>query len=157
MRVGAWVRSRKDSTPGARVDVGGRTMSFDASYDLVVIGSGIAGVATALAAHEAGLRALLIEKDTRLGGGTAFSMGGIWIGCNHLMLAAGYQDTRADVLSYMRFIGGEDTDEARLLAYVDRGPEALKFFEDAGVRFRISRGLTDHYFGVAPGSVAEGR
>ena len=25
------------------------------------------------------------------------------------------------------------------------------------MRFRISRGLTDHYFGVAPGSVAEGR
>jgi 3-oxosteroid 1-dehydrogenase len=26
-----------------------------------------------------------------------------------------------------------------------------------GIRFRISRGLTDHYFGVAPGSVTEGR
>ena len=57
----------------------------------------------------------------------------------------------------MRFIGAEETDEERLVAYVDRGPEALKFFEDLGVRFRISRGLTDHYFGVAPGSVAEGR
>jgi 3-oxosteroid 1-dehydrogenase len=132
-------------------------MSFDETYDLVVVGTGIAGVATALAAHAAGLRPLLIEKATKLGGGTAFSMGGIWIGCNHLMLAAGYKDTREDVLAYMRFVGGEETDEARLVAYVDRGPEALKFFEDCGVRFRISRGLTDHYFGVAPGSVAEGR
>ena len=73
------------------------------------------------------------------------------------MLAAGYKDTRDDVLSYMRFVGAEETDDERLLAYVDRGPEALKFFEDCGIRFRISRGLTDHYFGVAPGSVAEGR
>jgi 3-oxosteroid 1-dehydrogenase len=132
-------------------------MGFDESYDIVVIGTGIAGVATALAAHAAGLRPLLIERSAKLGGGTAFSMGGIWIGCNRLMLAAGYKDTREDVLAYMRFVGGEETDDARLVAYVDRGPEALKFFEDCGIRFRISRGLTDHYFGVAPGSVAEGR
>jgi 3-oxosteroid 1-dehydrogenase len=132
-------------------------MDWDESFDVVVIGSGIAGVSTALAAREAGLRPLLIEKAGKLGGGTAFSMGGIWIGNNHLMRAAGYQDSRDDVLSYMRFIGAEETDEERLVAYVDRGPEALKFFEDCGVRFRISFGLTDHYFGVAPGSVAEGR
>lgn len=132
-------------------------MSFDETHNVVVIGSGIGGVATALATREAGLRPVLIEKAAKLGGGTSFSMGGIWIGCNHLMLAAGYQDTRHDVLSYMRFVGAEETDDERLIAYVDRGPEALKFFEDCGVHFRISRGLTDHYFGVAPGSVAEGR
>jgi 3-oxosteroid 1-dehydrogenase len=132
-------------------------MNWDENYDVVVIGSGIAGVATALAARELGLRPVLLEKADKLGGGTAFSMGGIWIGMNHLMLADGYKDSRDEVLSYMRFIGAEETDEQRLVAYVDRGPEALKFFEDLGVRFRISRGLTDHYFGVAPGSVAEGR
>jgi 3-oxosteroid 1-dehydrogenase len=132
-------------------------MNWDESYEVVVIGSGIAGVATALAAREAGLRPVVLEKADKLGGGTSFSMGGIWIGRNHLMLAAGYHDTRDDVLSYMRFVGAEEADDERLLAYVDRGPEALKFFEDMGIRFRISRGLTDHYFGVAPGSVAEGR
>jgi 3-oxosteroid 1-dehydrogenase len=132
-------------------------MTFDETFDVVVIGSGIAGVATALAAHAAGLRPVLLEKADKLGGGTSFSMGGIWIGNNHLMRAAGYKDSRHDVLSYMRFVGAEETDDERLLAYVDRGPEALKFFEDLGVRFRISFGLTDHYFGGAPGSVAEGR
>jgi len=132
-------------------------MNWDEVFDVVVIGSGIAGVSTALAAREAGLRPVLLEKADKLGGGTSFSVGGIWIGMNHLMLAAGYKDSRDDVLSYMRFVGAEETDDERLLAYVDRGPEALKFFEDLGIRFRISRGLTDHYFGVAPGSVAEGR
>jgi succinate dehydrogenase/fumarate reductase flavoprotein subunit len=94
-------------------------------------------------------RSVLLEKSTKLGGGTLFSIGGIWIGCNHLMLAAGYKDTRNDVLSYMRFVGGDETDDERLVAYVDRGPEALRFFDHCGIRFRISRGLTDHYFGVA--------
>src|SRR3979409_1616076 len=132
-------------------------MSSDEEFDVVVIGSGIAGVSTALAAREVGLRPVLLEKAGKLGGGTSFSMGGIWIGDNHLARAAGYRDSRDDVLAYMRFVGAEETDEERLVAYADRGPEALKFFEDCGIRFRISRGLTDHYFGVAPGSVAEGR
>jgi succinate dehydrogenase/fumarate reductase flavoprotein subunit len=132
-------------------------MNWDEVFDVVVVGSGIAGVSTALAARAVGLRPILLEKADKLGGGTSFSMGGIWIGMNHLMLAAGYKDSRDGVLSYMRFVGAEETDDERLLAYADRGPEALKFFEDLGIRFRISRGLTDHYFGVAPGSVAEGR
>ena len=132
-------------------------MKWDETFDVVVIGSGMAGMATALAACEAGLRPVVLEKAGKLGGGTTFSMGGIWIGNNHLMRAAGYRDSRDDVLAYMRFIAGAEADDARLLAYADRGPEALKFFEDCGLRFRISRGLTDHYFGVAPGSVAEGR
>src|SRR5262245_1880196 len=124
-------------------DAGSTEMNLDESYDVVVIGSGIGGVATALAARESGLRPVLLEKAAKLGGGTSFSMGGIWIGCNHLMLAAGYRDTREDVLSYMRFVAAEEADEERLLAYADRGAEALKFFEDCGIRFRISRGLTD--------------
>src|SRR5205807_6363951 len=132
-------------------------MSWDEVFDVVVIGSGIAGVSTALAAREVGLRPILLEKAGKLGGGTSFSMGGIWIGNNPLARAAGYRDSRDDVLAYMRFIGAQEADDERLVAYADRGPEALKFFEDCGVRFRISRGLTDHYFGGAPGSVAEGR
>ena len=131
--------------------------SWDEVFDVVVVGSGMAGVATALAAREAGLRPILLEKADKLGGGTSFSMGGIWIGNNHLAQAAGYADSLDDVLAYLRFVAADEADDERLVAYADRGPEALKFYEDCGVRFRISRGLTDHYFGVAPGSVAEGR
>jgi 3-oxosteroid 1-dehydrogenase len=132
-------------------------MKWDESFDVVVVGSGIAGLATALTAHETGLRAVVLEKAGKLGGGTAFANGGIWIGDNHLARAAGYKDSREDVLSYMRFIAGDEAIEENLLAYADRGPEALKFCEDCGVRFRISKGLSDHYYDSAPGSVAEGR
>ena len=41
--------------------------------------------------------------------------------------------------------------------FVDRSPEALKFFERCGVRFRVVRGVTDHYYGKSPGSHAAGR
>jgi 3-oxosteroid 1-dehydrogenase len=41
--------------------------------------------------------------------------------------------------------------------FVDHSPEALKFFEDCGVGFRLVRGLTDHYYSTAPGAQAVGR
>src|SRR5438270_327711 len=96
--------------------------SWDEVFDVVVVGSGMAGVATALAAREAGLRPILLEKADKLGGGTSFSMGGIWIGNNHLAQAAGYTDSRGDVLAYLRFVAADEADDARLVAYAERGP-----------------------------------
>ena len=132
-------------------------ISASRSYDVVILGSGIAGLAGALAAHALGLQPVVLEKAATLGGGTVHSYGLIWVGQNHLAQAAGHGDTRDEVLAYMRFLGGGNVDEARLTTFVDRSPEALRFFERCGVRFRIVRGVTDHYYDKAPGSRAVGR
>src|ERR1700730_13485142 len=131
-------------------------MSSDA-WDIVILGSGIAGLAGALAAHEMGLRPVILEKASKLGGGTVNSYGLIWVGQNHLARAAGYDDTRGEVISYMRFLGGGSLDDERMTAFVDRSREALKFFEECGVCFHVIRGVTDHYYGKSPGSHAVGR
>jgi len=127
------------------------------SYDVVILGSGIAGLAGALAAHERGLQPIVLEKAPTLGGGTVHSYGLIWVGQNFLAREAGIGDSRDEVLAYMRFLGGGAVDEARLSAFVARSPEALKFFWDCGIRFRLVRGVTDHYYDKAPGSHAAGR
>ena len=132
-------------------------MVADQAYDVVVLGSGIAGLSGALAAHELGLKAIVLEKASKLGGGTTNSYGLIWVGQNHLAQAAGYDDSREDVIAYMRFLSGGFLDEKRMQTFVDRGHEAIRFFEGCGVRFRLVRGLTDHYFGTAPGTRAVGR
>src|SRR5262249_39667843 len=54
------------------------------SYDVVILGSGIAGLAGALAAHELGLQPVVLEKAALLGGGTVHSYGLVWFGQNHL-------------------------------------------------------------------------
>ncbi len=127
------------------------------TYDVIVLGAGTAGLAAGLAAHEKGLSTLIIEKAPVVGGVSVHSYGLIWVGCNHIEAAAGIADARDEVIEYMRFIGGGQIDEAKMLAYVDRTPEALKFFEDCGIRFKLVRGVTDHYYGTAPGGHAEGR
>jgi 3-oxosteroid 1-dehydrogenase len=132
-------------------------MTSDDAYDVIILGSGIAGLAGALAAHELGLKPVVLEKASLLGGGTVNSYGLIWVGQNHLAAASGHADTRDDVIAYMRFLGGGSLDEARMASFVDRSPEALKFFESCGVRFRVVRGVTDHYYGKSPGSHAVGR
>ena len=131
--------------------------SPSSSYDVVILGSGIAGLAAALAADALGQKAIVLEKADKLGGGTVHSYGLVWVGQNHLAEAAGHRDSRDAVLAYLRFLGGGNIDEARLAAFVDRSPEALKFFAECGVRLRLVRGVTDHYYDKAPGSHAVGR
>jgi 3-oxosteroid 1-dehydrogenase len=126
-------------------------------YDVVVIGSGITGMAAALAAAELGLDAVVFEKAEKFGGGTAASHGGLWIGMNHLELAEGYKDSRDDVVKYMNFLGGGELDQDRMITFVDRSPEAMRFFEGCGVQFRLTKGFTDHYYDKGPGTTAEGR
>ena len=127
------------------------------SYDVVILGSGIAGLAAALAADQLGLQSIVLEKAVALGGGTVHSYGLIWVGQNYLASEAGIADSCDEVLSYLRFLGGGAVDEARLAAFVARSPEVLKFFADCGIRFRLVCGVTDHYYDKAPGAHTAGR
>jgi 3-oxosteroid 1-dehydrogenase len=103
------------------------------------------------------MKVLVLEKHEKLGGGTAASHGGFWVGGNHVARADGIEDSRAAILAYMRFIGGDELDEERMLAFIDRSPEALEFFDRCGVRFLFVKGHGDHYYDGAPGSVGQGR
>ncbi|WP_211241036.1 L-aspartate oxidase [Pseudonocardia spinosispora] len=53
------------------------TVCWEASADLVVVGSGVAGLTAALEALELGLRVLLVTKDVADAGSTRWAQGGI--------------------------------------------------------------------------------
>jgi 3-oxosteroid 1-dehydrogenase len=127
------------------------------SYDVIVAGSGIAGLSASLAAAEAGLSVAVFEKDDLIGGGTCLSYGGIWVGCNHLAKAAKIPDTRQAVLDYMRFVAGDSADDHLMDTFIDQSPVAVEFFDQCGIGFQLTKDLADHYYPVAPGSTANGR
>ncbi len=124
--------------------------------DVVVIGSGAAGLACAIAAREMGLTCVVLEKAQQLGGGSARSAGLVWIGANHLHAASGGKDCPRAVADYLRYVGADGLDPQKMQTFVDEAPGALRFFEACGMPFRLTKHI-DHYYGVAPGGKAGGR
>lgn len=55
------------------------------TFDLIVVGSGAAGMAAALTAARHGLSAVIVEKARHWGGSTARSGGGVWIPGNAVL------------------------------------------------------------------------
>jgi len=104
-------------------------MSQDLECDLVVIGSGAAGLATAITAKKRGLDVLVLEKEPVFGGTTALSGGVLWIPMGPHGRMQNPADTREAVRSYMRQQTGAFYDEAAVEAFLDQGPKMVEFFE----------------------------
>lgn len=110
-----------------KVAESGGAGSWDHAVDLVVVGSGAGALTTAIAAHDSGLKVVVVEKTDRYGGSSAMSGGSLWIPNNHLMTKAGVNDTPEDALLYLkRATAGTSSDE-RLQAYVDTAPRMLEW------------------------------
>lgn len=132
-------------------------MSWDQSVDFLVVGSGGGGMTAALMAHDLGLEPLIVEKDTLFGGTTAMSGGVIWVPDNHLMKAAGIDDSREDALTYLRKVVGPEVAADRLEAYVDHAPKMLSYLEKhSRVRFNAATQYAD-YYAELPGGKPGGR
>lgn len=97
--------------------------------DVVVVGSGGAGLVAALRARDRGARVVVIEKSPKIGGTTAVSGGVLWIPRNRHMAALGVEDSREDALAYLRRAAFGQTTDALLEAFVDRSPEMLDYLE----------------------------
>ena len=100
--------------------------TWDHETDLLVVGSGAAGMTAALVARLEGLDSLVLEKTDRFGGSTATSGGGIWIPDNHLMEQASIPDSFENGCRYMQNTVGDRTPRSRQEAYVANAREMLK-------------------------------
>ena len=99
--------------------------SSESSADLIVIGSGAAGLTGALVAAIGGARVIVLEKADLIGGTTAISGGGAWIPCNRHIDDVGVTDSREEALEYLRACSGEGADDDILVAIVDHGAEMV--------------------------------
>ncbi len=120
----------------------------DDAYDVVVVGSGAAGFATALGAVDAGLRVLIVESTDKWGGSSAMSGGGLWLPTNPLMERDGVGDSRAEALDYMEATIGEvgrASSRERKEAFVDGVADLVTTAERFGMRFSRGTDYPDYY------------
>ncbi|WP_254871567.1 FAD-dependent oxidoreductase [Pseudooceanicola sp. HF7] len=127
------------------------------NIDLIVIGSGAAGLSAAVTAAASGLRVTLLEKADVLGGTTAWSGGWIWAPGNPVVKRAGVKDRPEDARLYLQAVMGNRFDPERIDAFLAGAPAMIDFLEqEAGLAFDPGSAIPDTY-GDLPGAGTGGR
>lgn len=119
------------------------------TYDVVVVGSGSAGMAAALRASCLGMSVLVLEKAHKFGGTSATSGGVLWIP-NH---GLGTSDSREETLRYLDAVVEGDVRRDRLESFVDHGPQMVTFLRSVGIDLRVMP--WSDYFAERPGARAD--
>lgn len=111
-------------------------MTLPEMCDLVVVGSGAAGLSTAITARKRGLDVVVLEKEPVFGGTTALSGGVLWIPLSHHGRKQNPADTAQAVRTYLMRETGAFFDESAVQAFIDNGPKMVDFFErETAMRF----------------------
>ncbi|MCR4268845.1 FAD-dependent oxidoreductase [Nitratireductor sp. ZSWI3] len=126
-------------------------------YDLVVVGSGAAGMAAAITAKLAGLDVVILEKSSHYGGSTAVSGGAIWIPDNPKMREAGMTDSTEDAFAYISSETGNRMDADIVRAFLENGPKMVSFFEKNTALQFDHRAHSPDYHPDRPGAALGGR
>jgi len=127
-------------------------------FDVVVLGTGAAGLTAAIAAHEGGARVAVFEKADQVGGTTAWSGGQVWIPNNPHMADVGVADSRDNALRYIMSLSRGLLEPRLVEAFVDGGPEMIELLEaKTPVQFYAVPGMPDYHPEFPGGSVGGGR
>lgn len=124
----------------------------DTTVDVLIVGSGAAGLAAAVTAAYHGQRTLVIERADVCGGATSFSGGWAWTPGNSLAKADGVDEDPEEFRTYLRNVLGEDYDEDRVDAFLEAVPHMVDFFHNhTSLQFSPGKAIKDIY-GNLPGA-----
>ena len=98
--------------------------------DVVVLGSGAAGLCAAVTAAHFGARVVLLEKADVLGGTTAWSGGWIFAPRNPVAVRAGITEPEEAPRQYLKAVLGNHYEPERVEAFLKAAPEMVGFLEE---------------------------
>lgn len=125
-------------------------------YDLVVVGSGAAGLTCAITARKLGLDVVVLEKEPVFGGTTALSGGVLWVPLTHHGRAQNPGDSVQSVREFLQSETGRFYDSESVEAFIAHGPQMVDFLErETSMKFVPT--LYPDYHPTAPGGADVGR
>lgn len=125
--------------------------------DVLVIGTGASGMATAVTAASQGLKVLVVEKEAMYGGTTARSGGWLWIPGTRLATEQGIHEPQGAARAYLQHEATTHFDAERVDAFLANGPKAIDFFtKSTCVQFDMPPVFPD-YHAEAQGGQPGGR
>lgn len=133
------------------------TLPDQAHYDVVVLGTGAAGMAAALFASIAGSKVLLVERTEYVGGTTALSGGTTWVPLTRYCADTPTKDSFEQVMTFLDAAVGEHAPRAMRAAFLNAGAQAIHCLVDhTQVAFRACAYHPD-YLADLPGATVNGR
>jgi succinate dehydrogenase/fumarate reductase flavoprotein subunit len=130
----------------------------DSFYDVVVLGTGGAGLVAALAAAESGATVGIFDKAETVGGTTAISGGTVWIANNNQMAERGLSDSRDEARAYLQSLSLGLIENEFIDLIVDEGPDLVRWLESvSALRFDALVGFPDYHPEKPGGKLGGGR
>ena len=125
--------------------------------DLLVIGSGASGLATAVTAAHLGMKVIVLEKESVFGGTSAWSGGWLWVPRNPLAVEAGIVEDISGPTEYLKNELGAGFDEEKVRAFLENAPAMIDFFRRKTSLQFIDGNKVPDFHGKTSGSVLGGR
>jgi len=108
---------------------------MERDYDVIVIGSGAAGLAAAVAAADAGASVLVCEGDTRVGGSSRLSGGHFYAAGTSVQQEVGIEDTADAMFEHYMTLNQWLVDPAIVRKYCDLSAPTFEWLKELGVNF----------------------
>jgi glycine/D-amino acid oxidase-like deaminating enzyme len=122
-------RRKRSAGVRAIIQMAGQDADVENDYDVVVIGAGAGGMTAAAVAATRGLRVIVIEKTSTIGGTTAISGGMVWVPNAATQTPAEPQDTPEKAAAYLEAVVGTEEGADLRRHYLAEAPKAIKYLE----------------------------
>lgn len=134
-------------------------MLLPKKVDVIVIGSGAAGMSAAIAAKDKGARIVVLEKMPIIGGNTLISSGVVNAPDEKNQKLQGIEDSNEWFYKQTLAAGHDKADPVLVKVLTDRSYQTIQWLESIGVKFK--KGVFQVYGGLWPRghypSVSHGR